>query len=503
MGNKKILTEITDYTLPITHHGISDIIELAMINFKIITSDNNFLTLEKPTGKSIAFQIGDTIRAKVMDILPTGEVTLKIKGDFITAKTEVPIEKGAEAFLKVTGQSTDGKELRLQFSGYANAAESQNAALKTETLGKMIQELANVLADNKGADAAKIQNLNADILKTLPQDVNSLPKDIRVQLQNLLLSALKETGQSLQSRVDSLLNILPENLKNSPAAESIQKDLMINIEKLLQTPMKTALQDTGIALEAKLKAITYMFQLPEIQDSAKPADNNESALLKGLLSLGSKAEDTEEKQAGLTKKAEVFATKTETLAEKPVLLKNDLKAGLLQLKELLSANTANEADKTTKAAAVETKAQNPELLAKVDGLLKDIETFQLLSKTTDSFYTFLPLEWKGLKDGDVSFKRGKAGAKGVPYSCRINLDLEELGKLSAMVVLYNNEFFVTFKSEDPAFQSVIEANSKELQESFSSRGMRLKGVNVLAINDDSFEQLEKLQSSDKIVSIRA
>lgn len=461
-----------------------------MINFKIITSDNNFLTLEKPTGKTIAFQIGDTIRAKVMDILPTGEVTLKIKGDLITAKTEVPIEKGADAFFKVTGQSADSKELRLQLSGYADTAKSQDATMKTETLGKMIQELANAIASNKGTDAVKIQNLNSDILKALPQDINSLPKNLRMQLQNILQAALKETGQSIQTRMDALLNSLPEGIKNSSVAESIRKDLMVSIEKLLQTPMKAVLQDTGVALEAKLKAIAMTLQQSGFQDTAKSAVNNETALLKGLLSLGLKSEGSPEK--------------AQVVLEKPALLKNDLKAGLLQLKDMLSENISNAADKTNKSAtAVEVKSQNQELLTKIDGLLKDIETFQLLSKTTDSFYTFLPLNWKELKDGGVSFKRGKAGAKGVPYSCRINLDLEEFGKLSAMVVLYNNEFFVTFKSEDAAFQSVIDDNSKELQESFSNRGMRLKGVNVLGINDDSFEQLERLEASDKIVSIKA
>src|SRR5208337_4526814 len=80
------------------------------------------------------------------------------------------------------------------------------------------------------------------------------------------------------------------------------------------------------------------------------------------------------------------------------------------------------------------------LQGKIEGLLKDVETFQALSKTTDSFYTFLPVTWKELKDGDLAFKRGREGSTGgATSSCRINLSLDGFGSLSILVLMNNRD----------------------------------------------------------------
>ena len=126
-----------------------------------------------------------------------------------------------------------------------------------------------------------------------------------------------------------------------------------------------------------------------------------------------------------------------------------------------------------------------------------------LSKTTDSFYTFLPLNWKELRDGEISFKRGQGGAEGgTAYSCRINLDLKEFGKLSVMVVMYNKDFFVSFKAERPAFKSLLDEHLEELKGSFVEQGLSLKAV-TLDRDNALFGQLEKLESSERIINIKA
>ncbi len=102
-----------------------------------------------------------------------------------------------------------------------------------------------------------------------------------------------------------------------------------------------------------------------------------------------------------------------------------MKAGLLQLKQFI-VEEGKEAVKTFSGHDL-TATQRESTVRLIDGLIKDIETFQVLSKTTNSFYTFLPISWQELKDGEISFKRGQSDAKGIPYSCRINLDLERFG----------------------------------------------------------------------------
>lgn len=468
MSNEKTyFKNITDYALLITQHGISDIIELDMINFKITGLDNTFISIEKPAGKAISLKLGEIVKAEVMDMLPTGLVTLKVKGDFITAKTDILLEKGAIAFFKVTDLPVEGKDLKLQFMGYTpESAKEQEMTLpsfnlKESPIPKLIQELTNSLSDiknsagfGKKADSLtfKLQNINSEILKALPSDINSLPKEVRMQLQNLLQASLKITGQSIQARLDNFTSQLPEGIKNHPLVQTLTKDLTVSIEKLLQTPMKGVLQDTGVALETKLKAIVEMFQQqPQMQHDM-------------------------------------------------TAIKKDLKAGLLQLKQLIM----EEGKETLKgfSTADLTPTQRESAVKVINGLIKDIETFQVLSKTTDSFYTFLPISWQELKDGEVSFKRGQSDTKGISYSCRINLDLEKYGKLSVIVMMYNKEFLVSFRAENPAFQAILNNNAKELQDSFIARGLNLKAVNVLDSNYVSLEQFERLESFENQVNIK-
>lgn len=437
-----------------------------MINFKITGLDSTFISIEKPTGKAISLKLGEIVKAEVMDMLPTGRVTLKVKGDFITAKTDIPLEKGAIAFFKVTDLPVKGKDLKLQFMGYTpeSAKEQEMTSpyfnLKESPIPKLIQELTNSLSDiknsavsGKEADSltSKLQNINSEILKALPSDINSLPKEVRMQLQNLLQASLKITGQSIQTRLDNFISQLPEGIKNHPLVQNLTKDLTVSIEKLLQTPIKGVLQDTGVALEAKLKTIVEMFQQPQLQHEM-------------------------------------------------AAIKKDLKAGLLQLKQLVMEE-GKETIKTFSGHNL-VVAQRESAVRVIDGLIKDIETFQVLSKTTDSFYTFLPINWQELKDGEVSFKRGRSDAKGISYSCRINLDLERFGKLSVMVMMYNKEFLVSFRAENPAFQIILNDNVKELRDSFIARGLNLKAVNVLGSNDASLEQFERLEFFENQVNIK-
>lgn len=470
-----------------------------MINFKITGLGNIFLTIEKPAGKAISLKLGEIVKAEVIDILPSGGVTLKVKGDFITAKTEVPLEKSAVAFFKVTDLPAEGKDLKLQFMGYTpESANEQKMTLpyfnlKESPIPKLIQELTNSLSgiknsavSGKEADSltSKLQNINSEILKALPSDINSLPKEVRMQLQNLLKASLKITGQSIQARLDNFISQLPEGIKNHPLVQNLTKDLTVSIEKLLQTPIKGVLQDTGVALETKLKAIVEMFQQMEYSGSLKAEAGSQEEVT--ILPQGKDAVAHEPKQPQL--QHDITA------------IKKDLKAGLLQLKQLIMEE-GKETIKTFSGHDL-TAAQKESAVRVIDGLIKDIETFQVLSKTTDSFYTFLPINWQELKDGEVSFKRGRSDAKGISYSCRINLDLERFGKLSVMVIMYNKEFLVCFRAENPAFQAILNNNAKELQDSFIARGLNLKAVNVLDSNDTSLEQFERLESFENQVNIK-
>lgn len=147
--------------------------------------------------------------------------------------------------------------------------------------------------------------------------------------------------------------------------------------------------------------------------------------------------------------------------ELSLLLKDDIKANLLRLAEREPANKM------------------------VNSLIRDIEAFQALSKITDSFYTFLPLIWNGLKDADILFKKGSDKKEEAPFSCRINLNLERYGRVTVTIILNGKNLFVSFMIEDAGFRKAVEDNRDLLQRSFADRGLNLKAVNVMELNAET------------------
>ncbi len=528
-----------------------------MINFKITGLVDGNLTIDKAMGKSVLLAAGEMIKAEVVNILPSGDALLKIKDQLITAKTQVPLQQGETAFFKVSDSQSSGNELKLQFLGYEDSSgdtsELKNFMTTPEgqTLAGLIQELSDSLSGQSGTSPSENQNIAStlakgggsppasggnsfpldkveSLLKALPADINALPKEIKTQLQDLLQTSLRSTGQSIQSRLETVMSQLSDTLKNSSAPGNFKSDIMLNMEKLLAGPLKNALLNSGVVLEAKLKsaAFSMLFDASEVEnETAGPAASQD--LQQGAAPSGSELitaqPDTEtpgDEKPGQTQQSPLPALKNDAAAQKidkpehaqPSLLpalKNDLKAVLLELKQRVSVpleNTREAQDPKAPVAVRETvdsAAALKTLQGKIEGLLKDVETFQALSKTTDSFYTFLPVNWKELRDGDVAFKKGREGAAGgTTSSCRINLDLAGFGSLSILVLMNNKDFFVSFKADRPESHSLIHANMDELKSSFVEKGLSLKTAHVLDQADTTMEQLDKLGSSDRIISIK-
>ena len=554
-----------------------------MINFKITSLVDGNLTIEKGQGKSVLLTPGETIKAEIINILSSGNAVLKIKGELITAKTEVPLQQGETAFFKVSASTSSANELKLQFigrednSGDASVLKNFMTTPEGKTLAGLIQELSDSLLKQSGTSPSENQSISStltkgggapaqsgapdrfppdkieSLLKALPADINALPKEIKTQLQDLLQSSLKSTGQSIQSRLDTVLSQLSDTLKNSPAAGNFKSDILLNMERLLSGPLKNALLNSGVALEAKLKATAFSMLLnaPEVEnETAAPAvgpdlqqgpvpsgkDLNSGVPLEAELKAtafsmlpnapevknetAAPAVGPDLQQGPVPSGKELMVAQTDTEAVKgekarhtetsPLpALKNDLKAVLLELKQRFSAPLeGSQAVQDSKAPAAAKETVNDaaalrNLQGKIEGLLKDVETFQALSKTTDSFYTFLPVTWKELKDGDVAFKRGREGAAGArSSSCRINLDLAGFGSLSILVLMNNRDFFVSFKADRPESHSLINANLDELKSSFVDIGLSLKAAHMLDKTDTTMEKLDKLGSSERIISIK-
>jgi len=409
----------------------------AMVNFGITPPDSGLLTVLKPLGKPISLKVGEVVKARIIDVLPGGGITLKIKGSVLTARADMQFMKDISVFFKVLGSDRPGGELRLQYAGEAEGEPipAQNNAPGSDSIARLLQNLSSVLT-KAGPAQDHIVDLAEQLLKALPPDVKALPQQMRLQLQVLIQDHLKGSMEGLVSRLDQLIKELPRNIPGRDqlmdTLKVFQREIADSSPQIDHLQLKEALTGTGVNLEARLKALVI-----------------------GARSVSS---------------ADISDVKT------------DLKAQLLQLKETLAESRTTSTDL-------------------VKGLLKDIETFQLISKVTDSFHTFLPMLWDSIKKGDISFRKSARSGSPCPYSCRINLDLAEFGQLNVIVVMSNMEFFVYFRADNDDFRETLSSSLDELGKRFSASGLSLKGTLFLE-KDTLPSALESLEAIDGKVNIR-
>jgi hypothetical protein len=408
-----------------------------MVNFGIKPPDSGLLTIVKPLGRPISLKIGEIVEARVVDVLPEGGVTLNLKGSVLTARAEIQFLKDTSILFKVLGTDRSGGELRLQFIGQAQgeAIPDQNDPAGAKTLKGPLQDFSKALSKTAGTPD-RVLDAVEQLLKALPSDIKALPPDMRLRLQILIKDYIRSSVDNMSTRLDQLLKLLPHDIPEKEqlmqTLKVFQKEITDSSAKLDQLPLRDALMNTGVTLEAKLKALVSAMRAPSSGDISD--------------------------------------------------IKTDLKAQLLHLKEYFSSN----------------KDGSAEL---VNGLLKDIGTFQLLSKVTDSFYTFLPLFWEKMNKGDVSFKKSGKDGIGRSYSCRINLDLDQLGELNIVVLMSGKEFFVYFRADNDDFTSALRSSLDELEKRFSASGLSLKGTLFLDRDILPYD-MEKLESLDGKVNIR-
>jgi hypothetical protein len=399
------------------------------------------LTIIKPLGKPVSFRIGEIIEAKVLDIFSSGGIALKIKGSVLTAQAEMSLLKDSTVLFKVTGADKQGSELKLQFMGYSDTTVQPltGGTGKDQMLTKLIDDLSGLLSKN--LSSKDVSEVIEQLIKALPSDINTVPKELVAKLQDVLKTGMSRAGENIQTKLDKLMDMLPELLSpGDPMIKSmknLREDVMIRIDNILHTSLKNALADTGVALEAKIKALVELLQ--RIDTPLSPADVSQ--------------------------------------------IKTDLKAQMLQMREqFFSANKGGEAEL-------------------VNSLLKDIETFQLLSKATDSFSTFLPVIWDELKKGDVSFRKNRRDNSARSFSCRLNLDLKSFGELSIIVLMVDRAFSVYMKAEKNDFREILNASLHELHDRFAGSGLLLKNASVID-KELSPEELERLGSFERIVNIK-
>jgi hypothetical protein len=434
------------------------------------------LTLVKPVGKEIPFRMGEIIEGQVVDIFPSGGLTIKVKGGYLPVRSDLNFERNETLSLKVLGSERRNGEVVLQLIDKKVRSEEEDlrtgtgAERKDDPTWKAVDLISNLISTGVGGkkeptgqnrEVDKLRMVLGELLKSLPSNLSSIPKGIRIQLQQALQTSLQGFVSDVQERILKIIGQLTGEIQYSLLVENL-KDILIPMEGLDSQNLKNALDNSGVYLEAKLRALVKN----ELAGESNQASENSK-------------------------------------------LHNDLKAIILQLKENIKNKKEPDSPSVFFQRIMERAAKigktepplSPKFLGTLDSLVKEVETFQLISRLTDSFHTFLPILWDELKGGELIFKR-RQQSKGMSFSCSIHLELEKLGPLSAFLFLQSGNFFVNFKTDHPGLKAAIRSHLEELQESFTREGLNLKEVSIREQGDTPLEPWEPTDCAETIVSIR-
>jgi hypothetical protein len=262
--------------------------------------------------------------------------------------------------------------------------------------------------------------------------------------------------------ISRILGQLPKDFPE-PHLVEILKNGFLAPERLQAAELKEALENSGIILEAKLKV-----------------------MVESLL------------QGGPRRSPHLD------------VIQNDLKAVLLKFKEIFSENLSRDTVWELKSQGLEGAGRRgvDEIQAfskepgGIETLLRDVQTFQTLSKVTDSFYTYLPIQWSELKRGELIFKRRQHQTGENSYSCGIHLNLKQFGAVSAFIYMQRRDFFVTFKVDHSGLSRLIQSHLDDLKENFKRAGLNLKTLS--SISDSGFlkDPSDRIESEQTLINIR-
>ncbi|WP_457622147.1 flagellar hook-length control protein FliK [Persephonella sp.] len=199
-----------------------------MINIKPFNFNYEFLTIAKPQGKSITIKPGETVRAEVIDILPSGGVVLRMKGGHLTVNTEIPLQKDTSLLLKIL--NTPEMDHRLKFQIVAVLGKEGSISLNPRA-DLSLSQLVSLLSSGKLKDSF----INS-LMEMLPQKFNTLDNSQKNILVSILLNSINSSGRWFFQK-----------------AQEMFKENFVPIRDLTPDRLRNAILNTGVFFESKLK----------------------------------------------------------------------------------------------------------------------------------------------------------------------------------------------------------------------------------------------------------
>ena len=378
--------------------------------------------------------IGEILKAEIMDILPTGNIQIKIDNRILNAQPQrqLPLNKGDTVYLKVEKLLPDGTiPLRVLSTSEALQLEKTIANITQEISDKIFKFIEAIFTD-KGQQVIQSKQFSAlqhdePSYLNLIKAILSLPvEDVLNTEKVTLLKKIMATFSNSSSTLESIKELI--NLVENKSNQSLFKEQSALLNAILVSSdepaekLKKAVLNSGVLLETKLKqALSDPVKIESIKEDLKVILNNIT---------------TEAKSHGMQ-----------------------------------------------------------DVVDKAQQILRQIDGYQVLSKTFQSFFTFLPIFWKDVEGGNIAFKSFKRQGKDY-HTVFITLQIKE-ESLSFIITMINRSFFVSF-SGAPETMQVIKSYENDLKQRFQRQGMILGGVNYV---EKVEELLKQWNIKDGLISV--
>jgi len=436
-------------------------------------------------------QPGQTLLAKVENILINNDVELRIGNQSIRANSPVPLNAGQSINL-VVEESNNGNILRI--AQQANQADLIASALravlpKQQPVADVVKQLVQTLATIK-TEIVNPQNTNSPAVNT--QNASPTLNNLRTAIQTLVnnlpsVKTLSQAGGLQQAIKDSGIN-LESNLRQSIISgkpPTTSNDIKANFLRIAQTALQ---------LQSKLDANVVNTALNTNPTSNTAAKTSTLESYSALLSAAAKQPPT-------------LTTDKSILADRPLLpplpsitppstssessISQRLLASLPPvLQRLFSSPPIVTPLQTSPTQAAQQSQQMSqqlfstmlvELLNQMESGIARIQQHQLNSLAGDDMIRHilgleLPvfngkgfdnigvrIEWENRTDDESSR----------PYQWRVvlNFDFDDLGKTQAVIRAGKDEIHTDFKSENTLAQTLFQSHKEILEDGLRKHGL--------------------------------
>ena len=399
-----------------------------MLYFKPMVDPTIYGEASRLPNSAIELRNGETIKAEVIDILPSGRAVVKIKDVVAELKSEIPLQKDTTLLLQVQNSGDFEKSIKLKFLTLLN--KKDRATLKEVAKGvDDINLLAKMAKVDKGAvlEALLEKGILEQLKRKLPILKNYLQDKIDFKGSNSLTQRHNISKNS--SFIDqNSLTTLDKTSTHSLDLQNMEPS-ELNSSKLMQN------LTVPFSLEHKLKKLLVLDHFDSLIANRMENRITKEQVEPFLISLGVDPKDIKRVLQAPSKNKEIKE--------------------LLHLRKKRKEEIIKEIKKELKYELMH--KDSPQAKEALDIL----NQFGLLSYLGGMLYSYLPLD-EG--EGRIAFK-----SVGDAFLIQVDLDFED-GEVVATLFMHKNDLKVDLFIEDIELKRVIGASLDELRQELSSLG---------------------------------